>query len=177
MGGTVLASRGYDRSSRKRRWTMIRRVNAPERRDEAGFTIIELLVVLVFIAIVAMIAIQTAFYAFDVSRLSRTVADMRGVADALVQYESIQGSVPAGSLQPVSDIKPTLAAVNKNLPTRDGWGNDLFYEPITVAGAETFRVYSFGKDATPDGEVVPGIWIDFNSDVVVEGGSFIQTKW
>jgi hypothetical protein len=47
---------------------------------------------------------------------------------------------------------------------------------VVVGGQLSFRVYSYGKDGTPDGSV-PGVWVDFFSDVVAEGGSFLQTKW
>ena len=138
---------------------------------------VELMIVLVFISIIASIAMSTAMYAFDVSRLGRTVANMRGVADAIVKYQSDTSGLPAGGMQPVSAIAPALRPVNGNIATLDGWDNPLYYTPFTTAGGvATFRVISYGRDGASDG-VITGVWADFTTDVVVEGGIFIQTKW
>ncbi len=148
-----------------------------DRRGEAGFTLIELMVVLVFIAIVALIALNAAMYAFDVSRASRTVADMRTIADAVTKYQSDYGALPGGGLQPVAAIAPALWVSADAGPTVDGWKNPIFYEPITTPqGATTFRLSSYGKDGVPDG-LVTGQWLDFYSDTVIEGGVFVQTRW
>ncbi|HYV85453.1 MAG TPA: type II secretion system protein [Patescibacteria group bacterium] len=153
------------------------RVDAPARRGEAGFSMVELMIVLVFISIIAGIALSTGMYAFDVSRLGRTVANMRGVADAIVKYQSDNSALPAGGLQTVSAIAPALSPSNGRVATLDGWDNPLYYTPFTTAGGvSTFRVFSYGKDGANDG-VVTGVWADFTTDIVVEGGSFIQTKW
>ncbi len=147
-----------------------------KRDREAGFTLIEILVVLVFIAILAGIAIQTALYAFDVARLGSTVGSMRGLTTVILSYETAFSGVPPSALMPVSNIEPALAPMGVPVPTRDGWGNDLFYETFIVNGEVTFRVYAYGKDGTPDG-AIPGVWVEFFSDVVLEDGTFIQTKW
>jgi prepilin-type N-terminal cleavage/methylation domain-containing protein len=149
---------------------------ASNRTPESGFTLIELLVVLAIIAILAAIAIETTLYAFDVAKLGNTVGAMRGVCTVVMDYESASSTIPGGGLQPVSAVEPILRSVGAPVPIHDGWGNDLFYEPVVVGGQLSFRVYSYGKDGTPDGSV-PGVWVDFFSDVVAEGGSFLQTKW
>lgn len=146
-------------------------------RREAGYSMVELLVILVFIAIVASIAAQTALFAFDVARLGRSTANMRQVASAVMQYQSAQSALPgSGTLQPVSAIRASLGNQAGNIDVKDGWSHDLFYQQLTVNGSPTFRIYCFGKDGVPDGAIT-GVWVDFFSDVVFEGGSFIQTKW
>jgi general secretion pathway protein G len=153
------------------------RIETTTRAGERGFSMVELMIVLVFIGVIASIAIAAAFHAFDASRLGRTVANMRGIADAITRYQSDVSTLPGGGLQPVSSIAPILRPVSGPIPLLDGWDHDLYYEPYTTAGGSlTFRVYSYGKDGSDDGGVT-GTWLDFTSDVVVEGGSFIQTKW
>jgi general secretion pathway protein G len=152
-------------------------MDAQVRRGEAGFSMVELMIVLVFISIIAGIALSTGMYAFDVSRLGRTIANMRGVADAIVKYQSDNSALPPGGLQQVSAIAPVLSPSNGRVATLDGWDNPLYYTPFTTAGGvSTFRVFSYGRDGASDG-VVTGVWADFTTDIVVEGGSFIQTKW
>ena len=157
---------------------MLNRNRFQSSASEAGFSMVELMIVLVFIGILASIAINGAFYAFDASRLGKTVGDMRGLSDALTRYQSDSSSLPGGGLQPVSAIAPLLRPTGgRVIPMTDGWDHDLYYEPLTTSGGGlSFRIYSYGKDGTSDG-VVTGTWVDFYTDVVVEGGSFIQTKW
>jgi type II secretory pathway pseudopilin PulG len=138
---------------------------------------IELLVVMAFIGVIAGIALSSGFYAFDVSRLGRTVANMRGVADALTKYQSDNSVLPPGGLQPLSAIAAAIRPSGGVVAQTDGWDNPIYYEPYTTAqGVATFRVWSYGKDGSADG-VITGTWVDFSTDIVVEGGSFIQTKW
>jgi prepilin-type N-terminal cleavage/methylation domain-containing protein len=144
---------------------------------EAGFTIVELLISLALIGIIAGIASSYCFYAFDVSRVSRTVANLRGVSDALLKYQTDNSLLPAGGMQPVSAIAPAIRTSGGVVAQTDGWNNPLYYTPFTTAqGVQTFRVFSYGSDGASDG-VVTGTWVDFTTDIVVEGGSFIQTKW
>lgn len=147
------------------------------RRTEAGYSMVELMVVLVFISIIAGIAINGGYYAFDVSRTGRTVAQLRGVADAITKYQTDNSALPGGGLQPMSAVAAVLQTPNGSVPTTDGWDNPIYYEPYTtVQGSVTFRLYSYGKDGASDG-VVTGTWVDFYSDIVIEGSSFIQTRW
>jgi general secretion pathway protein G len=148
-----------------------------ERRAEAGYSMVELMVVLLFISIIAGIAINAGYIAFDASRTSRTVAQLRGVADAITKYQSDNSTLPGGGLQPVSAIAATVAPTQSNFPTQDGWNNPIYYEPfVGVGGTLSFRLYSYGKDGASDG-VVTGTWVDFYSDIVLEGSSFVQTRW
>jgi general secretion pathway protein G len=147
------------------------------RRHQAGYSMIELMIVLVFISIVASIALNYASYAFDASRVGRTVAEMRTVANALTKHQTDTSALPGGGLQPVSAIAPTVRAASGVIPTVDGWNNPIYYEPYTTAqGTLTFRLYSYGRDGVSDG-VITGTWVDFSTDIVVEGGSFLQTNW
>jgi general secretion pathway protein G len=149
----------------------------PSRSREAGFSMVELLIVLMFIAILAAIAMSSAFRAFDTSRLGRTVANMRGTSDAILKYQTDTSSLPAGGLQPVSAIEAVVRPSGGRIPLKDGWDHDIYYEPYTTPqGLPTFRLYSYGKDGASDG-VVTGTWVDFFTDTVMEGGSFIQTRW
>jgi len=146
------------------------------RRGNAGFTLIELLIVVAMIGILAAIGVQAALYAFDVARLGSTVGNIRGVATVVMAYETANSTLPGVGLQTVASVEPTLRPMGAPVPTKDGWGNDLYYESVMIAGDLTFRVWSYGKDGTPDG-AAPGVWVDFFSDVVLESGTFVQTRW
>jgi prepilin-type N-terminal cleavage/methylation domain-containing protein len=155
---------------------MRKKTEAKRRHGVAGFTLIELLVAVALIGILAMIAIQTALYAFDVARLGSTVGSIRGVATVVMAYETATSSLPGSGLQTVESLEPLLRSTGAPVPTVDGWGNELYLENVVIDGNPSFRVWSYGKDGTPDG-AAPGVWVDFFSDVVLENGSFSQTKW
>lgn len=151
-------------------------VSSTARSGDAGFSMVELLIVLAIISIIAAIGISAGMYAFDASRLGQTVGNARGVSEALLRYQTDTSTLPAGGLQPVSNIVDLLEPVSGRVPTVDGWGNPLYYEPVVVSGIPTFRVMSYGKGGTPDGAIT-GNWVDFFTDIVIEGGTFIQNKW
>jgi general secretion pathway protein G len=149
----------------------------PEKSSEAGFSMVELMIVLVFISVIAGIALSAGFHAFDTSRLSRTVANMRGASDAILKHQTDTSSLPGGGLQPVSAIAAVIRPSGGSIALTDGWNHDIYYEPYTTAdGLPTFRLYSYGKDGASDG-VVTGTWVDFFTDIVMESGAFIQTRW
>jgi len=143
---------------------------------EAGFTLIEILIVLVVAALLAGIAINTAMFAFDFARLGRSVSNMRQITSSVMQYESATSTLPGGGLQPVSAIIATLGNQAGDIDPKDGWGHDLYYEQFVNGTDVGFRVYCYGKDGAPDGGIT-GSWVDFYTDTVIENGTFIQTKW
>ena len=156
---------------------MKRSTAATPRHEDAGFSLIELLVVLAFIGVIAGIASSYCIYAFDASRLGRTVANLRGVADGLTKYQTDNSVLPPGGLQPVSAIASAIRQSAGAVAQKDGWNNPIYYEPYTTAqGMNTVRLWSYGSDGAADG-VITGSWVDFTTDIVIEGGSFIQTKW
>jgi len=148
----------------------------PVLRREAGFSMVELLIVMACISTIALIVLSVALHAFDAARLGNSVANMRGIANAVTKYQSDTSGLPGGGLQPVSAIAAMIRPSSGSIALKDGWGNDIYYTPYNAGGVSTFRLFSYGKGGSDDG-VVTGTWVDFYSDVVVEGGSFIQTRW
>jgi general secretion pathway protein G len=147
------------------------------RRSEAGFTLIELLITVAVIGILVGIGASAAFHAFDTARASRTTANVRQIASAILQYETNTSILPGSAgVQTVASIMPALGSSAGRLDPEDAWGNSLYYEPLNSGGSQTFRVYCYGKDGVSDGTIT-GNWIDFTSDIVIEGGLFLQGKW
>ena len=147
------------------------------RRGDAGFTLIELLITVAVIGILVGIGASVAFHAFDSARASRSTANVRQIASAVMQYESSTSILPgSGGLQPVANIIAALGDNAGRLDPEDAWGNPLYYEPIGSGSSQSFRVYCYGKDGVSDGTIT-GTWVDFTTDIVIEGGVFLQGKW
>jgi len=163
-------------------------------------------VVVAVLAILASIVIQNVFSALDSARVSRTMADMKVCSLALTELAVRTDGYPAG-VHPMKDLEARLeSTVGRAVPTVDAWGHDLYYfspdavslgrdkSGIAISTSPSFQIQSFGKDGVPDAglgsggkgfspassdpaPVVTGVWVDFDSDLVIEGEVFIQAKW
>jgi len=134
------------------------------KRNEDGFSLIELLIVVAIIGIIATIAVPQLLDAIDRARQRRTMADMRNIATANGTYRVDEG-VYAPAL---SDLVPTYMQV---IPANDAWGNAFDY---SVASG-SYLLQSFGSDGA-DGPAAPSPWSNAPYDVDLEmtNGQFTQ---
>lgn len=117
-----------------------------------GFTIIELLAVMVILGILAGFAIPKLQQTSEQARMARAIGDIRGIQADIMAFETQADTVPA-----------TLAAIGR-AGMLDPWGRPYVYNPFPTAshgkapppGARrdrflvpinsTFDLYSQGKD-------------------------------
>ena len=115
-----------------------------------GFTIIELLAVMVILGILAGFAIPKLQQTSEQARMARAIGDIRGIQADIMAFETQADTVPA-----------TLAAIGR-AGMLDPWGRPYVYNPVPSgakgppAGARrdrflvpinsTFDLYSKGKD-------------------------------
>lgn len=141
------------------------------RRRSSGFTLVELLIVVAVLGIIVAIAAANFFQVWQRARQQSTVSNIRAVSIAVASYATDFSTVPqvaGGSVAAISSyVTPTYG---KHLPTRDGWGNPLFY---TAAGAE-YTVWSRGADNLDDAVIRFGPTTHFSADIVLASGSFVQ---
>jgi len=108
-----------------------------------GFTLIELLIVVSIIGIIAVIAIPQMMNAIDRSKQKKTMADMRGVSQAIGMYQIDNGVFPAG------DFSGMTAALQpdymQNVPQSDGWDQPFLYS----GQINNYSLSSGGKDGGP----------------------------
>jgi general secretion pathway protein G len=131
----------------------------PGRRGRLarGFTLIELMVVLVIIGVLAALIVPNVLDRTDDARVTAARTDVNNIMQALKLYKLDNQRFPSAE-QGLSALvaKPTVGAVPPNwrpyvpkLP-KDPWGNDYQYVNPGVRGE--IDVYSLGADGQPGGE-------------------------
>ena len=129
----------------------------PQRRARRGFTLIELMVVLVIIGVLAALIVPNVLDRADDARVTAARTDVNNLAQALKLYKLDNQRYPTGEqgLQALI-ARPTAGPVPPNwkpylekLPN-DPWGRPYQYLNPGVKGE--IDVMSFGADGQPGGE-------------------------
>jgi type II secretion system protein G len=157
-------------------------------KREKGFTLIELMIVVMIVGIIAAIAIPNLMTAIERSRQKRTMADMRTVATAWEARNVETGRFNAAGTVPgitnvvnVDDLDTQLSPTYiKTMPHTDGWKHpwELYTDQAWAASAPAaaYAIISPGRDgrfasSTSD---TSGATTNFDCDIVYSNGSFLQ---
>ncbi len=138
-------------------WIAIQR----KLRSAAGFTLLELLVVLVVLGLLAGIAVPIYMGRVDTARQQKITADFATIATALSLYKLDNRLLPttAQGLQALTH-KPAQApeppqyksgGYLRDLP-RDPWGHDYLYLAPSPNGSKEYALWSDGADGVRGGE-------------------------
>lgn len=135
------------------------RRSAAVRQHDAGVTLVEMMVVLVIIAIVAVMIVPNVIGRPDQARVTVTNTDLRAISGALEMYRLDNRTYPT-TRQGLAALvtRPTEAPRPPNwnpggylaeLP-RDAWGNEFTY--AAPKPKSRFDLGSFGADGQPGGD-------------------------
>ncbi len=122
----------------------------PGRRKERGFTLLEIMVVLVIIGVLAALIAPRFVERADEAKVEATKVQMKNIEQALKLYRLQHGRYPSSSeglsvlVNPGKDGKRYLDAVPK-----DAWGHDFVYLSPGVHG--DFDLLSYGADGKAGG--------------------------
>jgi general secretion pathway protein G len=117
------------------------------RDDEDGFTLVELMVVIVIIGLLATIVIINVLPATDKAAKTKAKADVATLEQGVEMYRLNKLRYPSGTegLQAV-----TAEGYVKRLP-KDPWGHPYVYAAPGRNG-RAFDIYSYGADGREGGE-------------------------
>jgi general secretion pathway protein G len=129
----------------------------PRRARPRGFTLIELMVVLVIIGVLAALIVPNVLDRADDARVTAARTDVNNLMQALKLYKLDNQRYPSAEqgLQALV-IKPTAGAIPSNWKTyldklpNDPWGRPYQYANPGLKGE--IDVYSFGADGVIGGE-------------------------
>jgi len=118
--------------------------------EQAGFTLLEIMVVLVIIGVMAAIVAPRFIERADEAKVTATRAQMSNIAQSLKLYRLHRSRYPSTSeglntlIQAGSDGKRYMDSLPK-----DAWGNDFIYLSPGVHG--DFDLLSYGADGRSGG--------------------------
>lgn len=128
-------------------------------RLQRGFTLLELLVVLLITALLASYVGPKVFGKIDQAKETSAAAQMKTLADVLGHYRLDTGHYPdeeqglqALIVQPAGEANWRGPYLDRDIP-KDPWGNPyLLYNPARSADATTdAEIVSLGADGEPGG--------------------------
>ncbi len=127
-------------------------------KQQSGFTLIEIMVVIVILAILAGLVVPNIVGQGDKARVKTTEIKLSSVAGALKQYRVDNARYPTTGqgldalINPPADVKnyPEGGYIDGGYPT-DGWDNELQY---LAPGSEgrAYDLFSLGADGKQGGE-------------------------
>ncbi|HTN31482.1 MAG TPA: type II secretion system major pseudopilin GspG [Pseudomonas sp.] len=129
-----------------------------QRRTQHGFTLIEIMVVVVILGILAALVVPQIMSRPDQAKITVAKNDIKAISAALDMYKLDNYSYPSTqqgleALVRKPSGNPTARNWNpdgylKRLPV-DPWGNS--YQYLAPGGKSAFDLYSLGADGRQDG--------------------------
>ncbi len=121
---------------------------APVRPAEVGFTLVEIMVVIVILGMLATLVVQNVAGATDEAREVKAQADVMAIAGAVRMHYSKNGKLPE-SLEALATKDEKGRSELEELP-KDPWDHD--YELREGNTPREWEVISLGPDGSPGTE-------------------------
>jgi general secretion pathway protein G len=132
---------------------------ARRRLRQGGFTLIEIMVVVVIIGLLAAVIVPNVVDKVDQARVARAKQDIASLETALTMYRLDNSKYPTTDQGlPALVTQPTDPSIRHWRPggylrrvSKDPWENDYVYVYPGTHGGE-YDLYSLGADNQPGGE-------------------------
>lgn len=127
------------------------------RKNQSGFTLLEIMLVVTIIALLLGTAIYKLSGNVEYARANRVAADIQSISTQLKLYESMNGFFPTTEqgiqalvTQPSSDPQPQRwYQLFKEIP-KDPWNDVYVYLSPGRKNPTSYDLYSAGPDHKPD---------------------------
>jgi general secretion pathway protein G len=112
------------------------------RRHQAGFTLVEIMVVIVILGLLATMVAQSVIGASDEARIKTTETSIRGLADSVKRYYITNGKIPTELAELVSKDNGGPYVDGEEIP-KDAWGHDFV---LRGENKNDYEIISWGPD-------------------------------
>jgi general secretion pathway protein G len=109
-------------------------------RSRPGFTLLEMMLVLVIIGLLAGVAVWNLAGRGDDARIQTTKQTLRTLKSALTAYQLSAAQYPANLVSLTTGATPYIDKIPK-----DGWKRELVYS-VPGSNNRPFNLYCLGKD-------------------------------
>jgi general secretion pathway protein G len=136
------------------------------RKPQVGFTLAEMMVVIVIIGILATIVVPNVWQKFAAGQQAKLKVDIMAIKNALDDYAMQNNGKFPDSLDPL--VQPDLNGhryLNQSKIPKDPWGEEYLYDPPSPGHPQP-RIYTYGKDKAMGGE---GDDADVDNQTILEG--------
>jgi general secretion pathway protein G len=151
----------------------------PRLRTSGGFTLIEIMAVVLIIGLLSSLVGYAVFAQVDKANVTATRAQIQSLEGVLELYrmdnsrfptteQGLDALIQETTVAPVPRNFPPGGYLNKDRLPTDSWGEPFLYEAPGQNNPHGFDLWSYGADAAPGGE---GVNADISnwSDDAIEG--------
>ena len=137
------------------------------------------------LGILSSIAIASVMNAVHRAKQKRAMGDLRTLALSIEAYATDFNrypaaaagfTLPSGLVLPTASVSSLVGSLMptyiKAIPINDGWGTPYAYSSNSAFTDYAFR--SFGKDKSPQSSPGYGPTTDYNADIILVDGAFVQ---